>query len=230
MNKIFLANLFVFFLLFASCTEEDKVEPIVTNPTPNPPVTEPSTPINLNSTSQVKNRITGLPAGTSTVERTEDSISISLEANDLIPGHVYILVVTTVDRPENCQTSPCTVLGDFVPNQGLVASAGFQPIGLVADSSSVTFKVTIREKDNTTVPMFTGQFDQNVSLQDALKAEVHLSVRSKGPELVAHSEEQRTDVTTRCTKGWNYGASNAQIPMEEGECAWLLESSHLAPQ
>ncbi|MEE9363430.1 MAG: hypothetical protein V3U92_12605 [Cellulophaga sp.] len=175
------------------------------------------------STADVYSPMTSEVSGSSTLYRTEDTITATLESTGLIAGHAYTLWVLVFNQPENCGGSPCA-LSDLknVPAKAEMLGGS----GLVADvNGKGIFSCNIRENDGTTsindrlgMPIDVG------GIWDAQTVEVHLIVRSHGPAIMGHVIDQITSYGGGCTTFLKPPFS--AVPMLDGECVEVLASIH----
>ncbi len=215
-NSIHLVFLLILLPFIISCGEDDTVDP-----------TNNQTPL-FTSTTDLKDFFSGDILGSTTIDRFEDKISINMNTSNLISGHVYNLVVITVDKPEKCQTSPCTYQ-DWNNLQSVIRAVGFFMTSWVAAGSTHTYGSSIKENDVTTIPtLLGGGTDDFGGLQDALKAEVHIFIRSRGPAL-PDTQQQLQTFYGDCSTQYVFGHPDAKVPTEFGECGWVQQSVHLSP-
>jgi hypothetical protein len=213
---------FIFLLLVSiclvSCNKEEKMDELEPD---NPLVTEVS----------MVDRFNGQKKGTTILTRSEDQISVKVETSDLKPGHVYKLVVATVDIPEECRSTPCTA-ADWNSTDFLIRSVFFTVDAFVATSNFYELEAVIKEKDVTTYDLILAEQHPNDfgGLQDAIKAEVHIYLRSQGPEIPGQLEEQMNDFLGGCTTNWMMLDTDGRIPSNEGECAWTQKAIHMPKQ
>ena len=205
-------------IVFASCGEDEVISP------------EPSTqePV-FTSEADVKDLYSEEVVGTSTLDRFENRISVKFETSNLIKDHAYNLVVVTFDVPEECQTTPCSY-NDWrkIEIEKSARIIFFTIGGAIPSSSAHTFTGILKEKD---VDSYEIVSDDNFGgLQDALKAEIHIYIRSHGPVILDKIEEQTKTLFGECTKNYNIGDPNSKVPSEVGECAMIQQSIHLPPQ
>ena len=175
------------------------------------------------STADVYSPKTSEVSGSSTLYRTDNTITATLETTGLIAGHAYTLWVLVFNQPENCGGSPCA-LSDLknVPAKAEMLGGS----GLVADMNGKgTFSCNIMENDGTSsindslgMPIDVG------GIWDAQTAEVHLIVRSHGPAISGQVIEQISSYGGGCTTFLSPPFS--AVPMLEGECVEILASIH----
>ena len=214
LNRIFLLSFALFSLL--SCSKDDGPGPME-----NKSVTTEADLVSM---------FTGEVVGTSKLVRTESLIQMTVEANNLIPGHIYNLTCSVYNKPENCD-GPCDT-DDFSGLNKEVEGVAFLVIGKEAKSSTETFTATLSERDVTSFEMavyatINGDYG---GLQDAQNAAIDLHIMSKGP---AQSGTIRQNQLKNFAGGCSLqlheiGDPTARIPLEIGECAWIYESKHVA--
>jgi len=176
----------------------------------------------------MEDRFSGDVIGTTTVNRFEDKISVQVNTSNLIPSHVYNLYAVTVDRPDNCLTTPCTGQ-DWDNLESSIRVVFFYMTGWVAAGETHSYGNNINENDVTTFELWQGPSNDDFGgLQDALNAEVHIYIRSRGP-VGGSGEEQLETVDGGCTTSYNFSHPEPKVPSEPGECAWVQQSIHLPP-
>jgi len=200
-------------LVLVSCSSSDDDGPV------DPKVTDLTT-------KQMTDRFSSQVLGETKLIRSDNKITVSGDTRNLKVGHVYKLVVVTVDQPENCNSKPCSH-NDVNGNEQSTKPIFFIVDSFVATSTAYSFNKDILEKDVTTYPLILGYYNDNYGgLQDAQKAEVHVYLRSQGPEIDGMLETQMADYQGGCTMNYSFTDPNARVPVDEGECAWIQESFH----
>ena len=221
MNKMIHLKLSILgLILLVSCSKDDPAGP--TNPIIDVITTE----------AELVSMITGDVMGSSKVVRTESTLEITVEAKNLIPGHIYNLTCSVYNKAENCVGTCDTE--DFSKRNVEVEGVAFLVSGKEASSSSETFTATLRERDVTSYEMavyatINGDYG---GLQDAQNATIDLHIMSKGP---AQGGSVRQNQLTNFAGGCSFvlheiGSPTARIPEEIGECAWIYEAKHSAPK
>jgi hypothetical protein len=98
----------------------------------------------------------------------------------------------------------------------------------LSSSDTENYGNSIREKDVSSFEIWTGSYtDDFGGLQDASNAEVHILIRSSGPE--TGDEAQLSTVNGACTVDYTFLHPEPKIPMNQGECGWVQQSVHVAP-
>ena len=176
------------------------------------------------STADVYSPMTSEVSGSSTLYRTDDTVTATLETTGLVAGHAYTLWVLVFNEPENCGGSPCA-LSDLksVPAKAEMLSGS----GLVADANGKgIFSCNIMENDGTSsindrlgMPIDVG------GIWDAQTAEIHLIIRSHGPAISGQVIDQISSYGGGCTTFLSPPFS--AVPMLEGECVEVLASIHM---
>lgn len=139
-------------------------------PNPNPRITF-SPVVNFSNHTVV-------PSTGSILVRDRDSVFATMHTTGLTPGTAVTMWWAIFNNPHNCATRPCTPADLSNPAvQGSVISAGGKIVG--ADGAA-TFGAFRAVGDTTGV--FTG-LGTVQSLQDALRAEIHLVARTHGAAL-----------------------------------------------
>lgn len=168
---------------------------------------------------------TGEKRGSSELTRSAGQISFKVETSNLIPGHVYQIVCSIFNKPENC-TGPC----DFNDNQLNVEVVGFVIAGKTVNSTSATFEGTLEENDINTYNFNSTTSNGWGGLQNALTATIRLDVRSQGPAQNSLIAAQTNNWGGGCSySNWLPTDSGSRVPEEIGECAFIQLSSHVAP-
>lgn len=195
-----------------SCDGSDSDDVVITNPDP------------IVTTEELIDFYTGEKRGSSELTRSAGQISFEIETSNLIPGHVYQIVCSVFNKPENC-TGPC----DFNDNDN-VEVVGFVMAGKTVNSSSATFEGTLKESDINSY-----NFNSTISngwggLQNAMTATIRLDVRSQGPAQNGLMDEQANNWGGGCSySNWDPRDSGSRVPEEIGECAFIQLSSHVTP-
>ncbi len=192
--------------------------------------TEPNLSPLSTSTNNMVDFISGEVLGTTTVERYEDKIKFQVNTSNLIPGHVYHLIVATIDQPEYCETKPCTH-EDWIGNVTATRPVFFVVKRWISNSETEISGNSIEENDINSFEIWLNSIINNDDfggLQDASKAEIHIFIRSAGP-VIGDGAQQLATIDGECTTNYNFGHPDPKTPMVEGECGWLQQSVHLSP-
>jgi len=187
----------------------------------------PGPPANLTTTQDLIDHFTGEKRGTSTLTRIAGQISFEIETTNLIPGHVYQIICSVYNHPENCAGS-CDET-DFESDG--VEGIAFVMAGKAVNSSSAKFEGTLKKNDITTYdwvpPTATAGWG---GLQDPMTAQIFLDVKSQGPYQSDKSDAQLYTWKSACSyKDWAYSDPESRVPEEIGECAFIQTSNHIAP-
>ena len=231
MKNVIKVYLIILIIGITSCTKDGEIGPTGpqgisgvdgTNGTDGTDGVDATVNITM-STADVYSPMTSEVSGSSTLYRTDDTITATLEATDLIAGHAYTLWVLVFNQPENCGAAPCA-LSDLknVPAKAEMLSGS----GLVADANGKgIFSCNIMENDGTSsindrlgMPIDVG------GIWNAQTAEVHLIVRSHGPAISGQVIDQISSYGGGCTTFLSPPFS--AVPMLEGECVEVLASIH----
>ena len=209
------AVLFLLLIPFLfSCSSDDS------DPPPPPP------PREIETTKDLIDTHTGEINGQSTLTRYADRITFKLETDNLIPGHVYQVMVAIFNKPENCE-GPCDV-DDFNGANNLVEAIAFVMAGKVVNSTSATFEATLNvgETDYDWLPKFAPA-NKWGGLQNPESATIGLLLRSQGIEQDGLTGTQISTYNNACTfKSWGFKESGSRVPEEVGECAYIRDSQH----
>ena len=163
--------------------------------------------------------------GTSKLTRSAGQISFKIETSNLMPGHVYQIVCSVYNKPENC-TGPC----DFNDSEPNVEVVGFVMAGKTVNSTSATFEGTLKENDITSYSFLSTISNGYGGLQNALTATIGLAVRSQGPAQNGLTNAQANNWGGGCSySNWDPTDSGSRVPEEIGECAFIQLSTHDAP-
>jgi hypothetical protein len=107
--------------------------------------------------------------------RDENGISYQINTNSLTPGNAYTLWLVVVNKPEECNTSPCTA-PDIIGNPATESQVRYAAGHVAGGSGQGTFAGSVKEG-----PLSGWLPDR--SLDDAMTAEVHLVINDHGPKL-----------------------------------------------
>ena len=212
--SVFLLLMYVPFLI--SCGGSDGGDVVITNPDP------------IVTTAELIDLYTGEKRGSSELTRAAGQISFEIETSNLLPGHVYQIMCTIYNNPQNC-AGPCDN-DDFLKNN--VEAIGFVMAGRTVNSTSATFVGTLKENDITSDNWISFSDGNNGwgGLQDALSAAIRLDVRSQGPAQNGLTDTQANNWGGGCTwNNWNISDPGSRVPEEIGECAFIQLSTHDAP-
>ena len=177
--------------------------------------------------------LTGVPneveiVGTAQLTRTEDGLQLTLDVDGLIPGHAYTVWWVVWNNPEFCDGA-CD--DPDVGNTDVKAEIIYAT-GSVAGGTQGNFGATLKERDaaGSINSEFFGLSSYG-GLADAMKAEVHVVLRSHGPAIPGHENEQITTYAGGCNPDDpNYNGGHGFIPFftttpeVEGECSSLFVS------
>jgi len=117
-----------------------------------------------------------IPGTGSILVRTKEGFGATLHTFGLVPGNAYTFWLGVFNNPKECATTPCTAAD--LPNpdvQGVVLWGSGQIAGEDGTADFGTFRA---EGDSTGREPSLGTA---MALENALKAEIHLVVRSHGP-------------------------------------------------
>ncbi|HET9529125.1 MAG TPA: hypothetical protein VFQ92_02145 [Blastocatellia bacterium] len=116
-----------------------------------------------------------IPGGGSMLVRSRDGVYMSLNSAGLTPGTAVTAWWVFFNNPKKCATSPCSVadLSNADVQPSLVNATG-RIVGADGTADFGAFKAV-----GDTTGAFTG-----TGLLNAMKAEIHLVVRSHGPAIV----------------------------------------------
>jgi hypothetical protein len=124
--------------------------------------------------------VTGLviPGSGSILVRTKDAVGMSLHSFGLVPGNAYTAWFAIFNNPKACATKPCT--GDDLANprvRGVVLNA----TGQIAGEDGTTDFGAFRAVGDPSGP--AEGLGTAMALEEPLKAQIYLVVRSHGPAL-----------------------------------------------
>jgi hypothetical protein len=177
--------------------------------------------------------LTGIPdavqvVGTTQLTRNTDGLQLTLDVDGLIPGHAYSVWWVVWNNPEFCDGA-CDdpdVGSEDVKVEVLYAA------GSVAGGTKGNFGATLKEDDVT--GSINGEFfnlPNNGGLLDAMKAEIHVVLRSHGPAIPGQVDQQISTYAGGCNPSDpNYNGGHGFIPFftttpeSEGECSSLFVS------
>jgi hypothetical protein len=119
-----------------------------------------------------------IPGTGSILVRTKDAVGMTLHSFGLVPGNAYTAWFAIFNNPKACATNPCT--GDDLANphvQGVVLNATGQIAGEDGTADFGAFRA-VGDPTGRAESLGTA-----MALQQPLKAQIFLVVRSHGPAL-----------------------------------------------
>jgi hypothetical protein len=166
--------------------------------------------------------------GSSTLVRTQEAISASLQTLDLEPGNVYTMWWVIFNNPEKCEhpipdISSCgldDVLGQPLGETPVQVSVQYAAGNIVGETGTVNFGAYLQEGE---LPEQPGQLVFGPGLIDAKKAAVHLVVRDHGPAIPGMVEDQLTTFGGGCTAETDPTGVGPHGP---NECADIQFAAH----
>lgn len=141
---------------------------------------------------------------TATLLSTERGLFVDVDTRDLTEDNVYTLWIVTVNEPENCQETPCSMEDIMERNEEAQIDVGYVG-GAIA-----------REDGSGSLSGYqpTGELTQawyDAGLEDPMQAEVHLIVRDHGPVV--------EDLAETMINTFRGGCSDESLPEELPETA-----------
>jgi hypothetical protein len=171
--------------------------------------------------------VNGVEAGTSTLHRNNNGITVNFKATGLIPGHAYTVWWVIWNNPENCNTPGACEDIDFGNADAVQVELMYATGHVVGNSGKGNFGAHLNENDasGTINPLFG--LPTYGGLADAQKAEVHMVLRSHGPKIPGIVNEQIGSYLGGCPQAFPYGFPPfSEIPDEAGECGDIYASIH----
>lgn len=180
------------------------------------------------STVDVFDGVNGVVAGSATLKRNANGITINFKATGLTPGYAYTLWWVIWNNPENCVGFPGPCGEADLANATTVKVELLTATGHVVGASGIGyFSAHLNENDsNGTVNPLLG-LPEFGGLLDAETAEVHGVLRSHGPAIPGMVNEQISTYVGGCTDPFAFPPFS-EIPDAEGECADIYASIHQA--
>jgi len=115
-----------------------------------------------------------IPGTGSILVRTKGGVGMTLHAFGLTPGNVYTVWWAVFNNPKECATTPCTVAD--LPNPFVRAVLLWGSGQIAAEDGTADFGA-YRAVQDPTASVLVGSA---MALEEPLKAEIHLVVRSHG--------------------------------------------------
>lgn len=171
--------------------------------------------------------VNGVQAGSSTLHRNSNGITVNFKAEGLIPGHTYTLWWVIWNYPDNCANSPNPCDEPDFGNPVVVGVDVLNAGGhLAGNSGKVNISAHLKEGD-TSKSIIRSVFNlaDPIGLIDAQTAEVHPVLRSHGPAIPGMVNEQIGSYLGGCTVFFD---AFTQIPLNEGECGDIYAAIHQA--
>lgn len=133
-----------------------------------------------------------VPGASSALMADAEGITFVVNATDLIPGNIYTAWVVVINKPELCETSPCT-RADVQGNPDVVHSTITYGDGQVADEmGQATFRGTLSKG-----PLPEGWL--GYGLEDPRHAEIHVVLHDHRAPLEGMTEEMLSTFRAGCT-------------------------------
>lgn len=200
---------FFFFLLstflfgMQSCKDDDTIETTITCTT---------------SVDDLVNDIQDV--GTATLERKEDEVSMNMTIGRLVPGHAYSMWWIIWNKSENCASPNNCMASPDLGNSAEVEVELLIADGMVVGNDGIgRFSGTLKENDISGSANQTIGFSNFGGLQNAMDSEIHLVLKSHGPEIQGQSNEQISTFFGGCTTNL---PNFSEVPDEEGECGVIM--------
>jgi hypothetical protein len=169
--------------------------------------------------------------GTSTLVRTNNSVSATITSLELPPGQAFTMWIIAFNNPELCATTPCSAADLFNPAvQGDFLLGGGHVVG---GSGRSTFGGQIRVGDiSGSGHPEVAHPELAVGLLDPYGAEIHVVLHSHGPKQWGRTlKQQISSFTGGCQVflGNVFGQAEgpADIPDATGECSTLQAAVHM---
>ena len=192
--------------LISACNDDDNAGPVDNAPRPSEQTTKVIDPTQG-----------GAEVGSARLTRTDDGVIALFESTAAIPGHTYTLWWVVWNDPAKCQNypQPCDD-ADFGIADQVKVEVMFASGGIALADGSIAMSGHLSENDISgsinglfELPNFGG-------LNDAETAEVHLVLRSHGPQIPGQTGAQISTYGGGCQVEL---PPFAAVPMAVGECA-----------
>lgn len=170
--------------------------------------------------------VNSLEAGTSTLHRNNNGVTVNFKATGLKPGHAYTVWWVIWNNPEECIVPGACSDGDF-GDPDVQVELMYANGHVVGSNGKGNFSAHLNENDSsgTINPLFG--LPSYGGLADAQKAEVHVVLRSHGPKIPGIVNEQIGSYLGGCPQTFPYGFPPfTEIPDEVGECGDIYASIH----
>lgn len=154
-------------------------------------------------------------AGTATLRRNNNKVSMNFKVENLTPGYAYTIWWVIWNKPENCGNPFECGEADFGIADAVEVEVLYGAGHVVGNSGKGYFSGSLSENDDSGsindlfgLPGYGG-------LADARTAEVHLVLRSHGPAIPGQVNDQINTYPGGCEVDF---LPFTEIPDEEGEC------------
>jgi hypothetical protein len=155
--------------------------------------------------------------GAATLTRSPKGISYSVHTSGLTPGHAYTVWVVVFNRPENC-VDGCNAPDVSVP--AVRAAVGYGASYIAGQNGNSNFHGSLnrgsppagRQVNEGVVPAGTTN-----RLEDPMRAEIHLVVRTHGMPIAGQAAQQLTTFELGCAVCANVQAAMFLPPKRGGD-------------
>ena len=183
--------------------------------------TPESSPI---SSASIVHAVTGEVIGESTLYRGDDALFVNYEVAGLEPNYAYTLWWTIWNRSEDCMVPGQCGLADFANAVAVEVELLNAAGGIIGEDGTATFSAYLKEGENSEsinetifgLPTFGG-------LQDAMRAQVTMVLRSHGPAIPELIADQISSHQGGCNVNFD---PFSEAPDEKGECGDIIFAIH----
>lgn len=131
---------------------------------------------------------------TAALERTEDGVSVQVDAAELNAGHAYTMWWAVVDNPQACETAPdpCGA-PDVIGNDDAQGQVAYGAGGVAGEDGTATFTSSFEVGDHP------GGWFEGRTFTDPMGAEVHVILNDHGPVIEGMETEMTSTYRGGCT-------------------------------
>lgn len=144
-------------------------------------------------THRLRGEVKPVLGATAALVRTANDVTLVYEATELVPGNIYTVWWMIANKPELCESDPCSV-ADILGNPDVVESEVGNGGGQIADETGhAEFRATLPVGD----PM-DNWF--GYGFPDVSAAQIHVVLHDHGPPVEGLVEEMLTTFRAGCTE------------------------------
>lgn len=135
---------------------------------------------------------TVVDGATARLVRHDSGVFVNFDTKELTPGHVHTLWFVAINKPDTCETDPCTSKDVLRRTDAVLADVGYGGGVVVGEDGTASFNWHQSEG-----PLSGGWFTEGMIDADA--AEIHLVINDHGPVLEGRVGEMLATYRGGCT-------------------------------
>ena len=222
MKRLIYAGLSMLVLIAFSCEKEATNDPFTADSKADDLVVA-EVKTTSKQTVDIIDVVNSVVAGSSTLHRNANGVTVNFKAEGLIPGHAYTIWWIVWNYPDECAGVPCGFVDFFNPDVDVdvLYAAG----NVVGNSGKGNFSAHLSEGNTSGDTSAFFGLPPATGLVDAQNSEIHVVLRSHGPKIPGLVNEQIGSYEGGCI---DFFAPFSAIPLLEGECGDIYASVHIA--